>query len=367
MMMDTILWWMGGVLAVICLVTSLLPFVPLPHGAFRVFEFPRLQSAWISGVTLVLILAFLPWAGWVLVFAAMLAAAFLIQAWHIARFTPLWSRRSYAFDGEKETASIVRLLVANVKMSNRDYGPLQKLVAETSPDIAVFIEVDDDWIEALESAIRGYDHRMSFAQDNGYGMLLVSHFPLRDDEIQFLLNPEVPSFDMRIDHPDGGAFRLLAVHPEPPVANHDTIGRDAELSRIAELVRGDDEPVIVTGDLNDVAWSRTTRRFLRVSRLLDPREGRGHYNSFDARFWFLRWPLDHIFHSPHFKLAQIKRLDHIGSDHFPMYYELALTDQERPRRETDAADEQDMEEVEELVETEEKRDRRPVGVDWEDE
>lgn len=366
-MAQTIIFWFAAFFAVICLVTSLLPYVPAAHGIFRVFEFPRLQSAWISGTTFVVLLIFLPWQGWTLLLAAMLATAFLIQAWHIARFTPLWKQRSYSFDGDRSAASVVRLLVANVKLSNRDYGPLQQLVSEKAPDIAVFIEVDEDWIEALDTVVSGYEFRMDYPQDNGYGLSLVSRFPLRDEEIRFLLNPEVPSFDMRVDHPDGGTFRLLAVHPEPPIATHDTIGRDAELSRVAELARDDDEPIVVTGDLNDVAWSRTTRRFLRVSRLLDPREGRGHYNSFDARFWFLRWPLDHIFHSPHFKVIEINRLEHVGSDHFPMFYELALTDQERPRRDTDAADADDMQEVEELVEIEKKRDRRPVGVDWEDE
>ncbi len=366
-MASTLLFWASGFLAIVCFVTSLLPFMPWAHGIFRVFEFPRLQSAWISCVTLVASLAFLPWQGWTLAFVAMLLISFCIQAWHIIRFTPLWSRRSHTFKGDKKTASVIRMLVANVKMSNRDYSPLQMLVSETAPDIAVFIEVDDGWIDALSKVVTDFPHRVVYSQDNGYGMWLVSRFPIRDEQVRFLLNPEVPSFDMRIAHPDGGSFRLLAVHPEPPIATHDTIGRDAEMSRVAELVREEEEPVLVTGDLNDVAWSRTTRRFLRVSRLLDPREGRGHYNSFDARFWFLRWPLDHIFHSPHFQLIEMNRMRHIGSDHFPMFYELALTDRDNPRRETDEADAEDMQEVAELVETEKKRDRRPVGVDWEDE
>jgi hypothetical protein len=42
-------------------------------------------------------------------------------------------------------------------------------------------------------------------------------------------------------------------------------------------------------------------------------------NTFHADYRFLRWSLDHIFHSTDFGLVEMKRLSHIGSDHFPIY------------------------------------------------
>jgi hypothetical protein len=53
--------------------------------------------------------------------------------------------------------------------------------------------------------------------------------------------------------------------------------------------------------------------------MLDPRAGRGVYNTFHARYWFLRWPLDHVFVSNHFLLRRLRRLPAFGSDHFPIY------------------------------------------------
>jgi hypothetical protein len=56
----------------------------------------------------------------------------------------------------------------------------------------------------------------------------------------------------------------------------------------------------------------------------DPRVGRGLYPTFNAKYPLLRWPLDHLFVSPHFELMQIDLLPNIGSDHFPIFFRLCL-------------------------------------------
>ncbi|HJV10212.1 MAG TPA: endonuclease, partial [Burkholderiales bacterium] len=57
--------------------------------------------------------------------------------------------------------------------------------------------------------------------------------------------------------------------------------------------------------------------------LLDPRVGRGFYHTFHARYPVLRYPLDHCFHTKHFRLVRFKRLRKFGSDHFPVSIELS--------------------------------------------
>lgn len=110
---------------------------------------------------------------------------------------------------------------------------------------------------------------------------------------------------------------------------------------VAKAAKRNKMPTLVAGDLNDVAWSYTTELFSKVSGLLDPRRGRGFFNTFHAKNPFMRFPLDHIFCSSDFKLISIKRMDNCGSDHFAIYINLqyepeALAEQEEPQ--ADAGD-----------------------------
>ena len=188
---------------------------------------------------------------------------------------------------------------------------------------------------------------------------------LLEPEIRFLESPEVPSFRTRVRLRNGESCLLYAVHPEPPLPHADTLKRDSELILIARDVKRDTVPGVVTGDLNDVAWSRTTARFQRLSGYLDPRVGRGLYSSFDARFPLARWPLDHLFHHPRFRLVRLERLPYVGSDHFPMLFSLALVDRPGANSAPRAPDERDLREARDTVAQADELQRPAIGTDME--
>lgn len=107
--------------------------------------------------------------------------------------------------------------------------------------------------------------------------------------------------------------------PPTPTESATSTQRDAKLLLVGQEISNHNQSVLVFGDLNDVAWSTTSRLFQKTSGLLDPRVGRGLYSTFHAKYPFLRWPLDHIYHSNDFMMRDIRVLSEIGSDHFPVY------------------------------------------------
>jgi endonuclease/exonuclease/phosphatase (EEP) superfamily protein YafD len=176
-------------------------------------------------------------------------------------------------------------------------------------------------------------------------MALYSRFPLSDEKIRLLVEKDIPSVYARITLPSGQKVQLYGLHPTPPVPqeNPRSTERDKEILLIGKEAKNCHLPVIVAGDLNDVAWSYTTDLFLKTSGLLDPRMGRGFYNTFHARYPLFRFPLDHVFTSNDFAVVDLKRLPNCGSDHFPMYIKVqytprAKTVQEEPQPTQDEAE-----------------------------
>lgn len=362
LLLDILLW--GGTLLV-GLFTAL-PSSRIRHGAIRAGDFPR-QQLLVLGVALIplVIWAQPPGAFWAL---AILSVSVVTQIVHLGRYLPLWHVQSVeptAADRAMAGRSVT-FMTANVRQSNEAHDQLVAAVRANEPDILMVLEVNDRWAKALEPLHDDYPHRVICPQDNGYGMALLSTLPLEETEVRELVVDAVPSIRATVRLCDA-RFRLYVVHPEPPVPQQHTEGRDAELSHVAFEARDDPLPVVVSGDLNDVAWSVTTRRFQQVSRLLDPRIGRGFYNTYHAGIPLLRWPLDHLFHSAHFRLLKMRRLPAIGSDHFPMLFCLLLAEFELAADTPDPATKRRERKMTEMIRRERASDRKAIGSDWEDE
>lgn len=291
----------------------------------RLWDFPRLQIAALLVVALVLLLvARRPGsAAWWASLGGGLAALGW-QASHFGAYAPLMPRQVAGVETCPQGRSL-SLLNVNVLQDNRRYGELLDLVRKVDPDVLLLLETDSAWAEAVRPLHGRYPHRAGEPRPNTYGMLLFSKLPM-DSRILHRVKPDIPSIEATLRLPGGQSIMFHGVHPEPPLPGQDSGERDAELVLVGRNVREQGKAAIVLGDLNDVAWSRTSRLFRQVGAVGDPRQGRGFYSTYHADYPFARWPLDHLFATPHFRLMEIDRYGDIGSDHFPIFYRLCLVE-----------------------------------------
>lgn len=349
--------WVFRCASTLACVATVLPLFKGSQWWLRVFDFPRVQVAMLATFAASLGFACRSRLGkgdHVMLHAAEAAAA--AQLLHVLKYTPAFPKQVIRSRAER-IGNALSILTANVRTRNRNVEPLLKAIKERGPDLVLLVEPDRWWLDQLKPLHDDYPFRVLRPLDNTYGMLLFSRLELIEPEVRFLVQEDVPSIRTRVRLPNGEQVWFYGVHPRPPVRGN-TRGdlefegakpRDAELIVVATEVGQLKQPVVVAGDFNDVAWSHTTRRFQRLGRLLDPRVGRGLYNTFHAHNRLFRFPLDHLFMSEHFSLVEFRRESSIGSDHFPISAELQLDSGAEQLQEPPAPAAGDLEEARETV------------------
>lgn len=324
----------------------------LRHGAWwiRIGDFPRLQIAFGCGLMLALLIIFgRPLSNIDLFFSAILVGCICYQIYCIFPYLPFYPKQVEQ-TLQPKADNVIKIYICNVLIENRNTQKIKDQIKQINPDIIVLAEPNEYWAQALKSIHEDYPTVISKPLDNAYGLILYSRLELINPELKFLVEDDIPSIHTKVKLPSGEIITLYCLHPRPPMPGENLRSneRDAELLIVGKMIDKKDEPTIVCGDLNDVAWSRTTKLFQRISGLLDPRIGRGLYSSFHADYLPIRFPLDHVFHSNHFRLVELKRLPSVDSDHFPIYIVLSL---ETAAKITQEAPKATVAEHEEAIET----------------
>ena len=315
--------WVIQILAIIVIWLSFWSLIPRDEWWIRGADFPRLQILVLGFIAFVLFLVLEhPWT-WLnqLLFVGLMAAL-AYQLKMVLPYTFIWKKQvKQVKQDQLDPQRQISLVVSNVLTTNTKYHLLIEQIQIHQPDLVLTLETDQNWQNALSVIEADYPYRVPVPLDNLYGMHLYSKLELSETEVKFILSDEIPSIHTTVILRSGQPVQLYCLHPKPPSPTEakDSTLRDAELLIVGDQIKDLDESCIVMGDLNDVAWSRTTRLFQRISGLLDPRVGRHYVNTFHADYPFFRWSLDHVFHSTDFALVHMERLPHVGSDHFPVF------------------------------------------------
>ncbi len=331
---------------------SVLPLIRNDYWVFRVFDYPRLQKLFLSTVVFTLMLRYYDGSS---VWRYALCGVLLINICYLLGL--IWP---FTFFGAKQVLKAIdknpvnrlSIMIANIYQDNRNTRGCLAQIIRVDPDVVVLLETNSRWDLETRELEDDYPYHCRVPLENTYGLLLYSKLELADTQVKYLVEADIPSIHTQIILRNGKKIQLFAVHPTPPTPNENvrSTERDKELLLVADLAKESLLPAIVVGDLNDVAWSHTTELFLKMSSLLDPRRGRGFFNSFHAKYFFVRFPLDHAFISPHFKLNAIKRLRSCGSDHFPIYLSMQLDETAVFEQQPLDVDTEDIEEAEEKKE-----------------
>lgn len=313
------------VLSIVFALATVIPLLPFKWWWVKILVFPRVQISVILMVLVILWLIFFfrrHWTSYIL--TSLLLGTMGYQFYRIHPYTPI-AKKQTSQSGPSTTNANISAITANVYMKNHQAQPILDEIYRLEPDLVLLMETNRWWKERMDTLKANYAYSLGEPLDNTYGMLLYSRLPLQNAEVRYLMEDSIPSIHAQVRLRNGSAIKIYCLHPRPPVPpeSETSTDRDAELLLVGKMVKQSEEPAIVMGDLNDVAWSYTTRLFLKTSQMLDPRIGRGFYNTYNANSSLMRWSLDHVFHTEAFQLNELQVLPDVHSDHFPVYFSLS--------------------------------------------
>jgi len=347
--------------AALAIILTLLPFIAIDYWWIRIFDFPHFQLTIFTavvGVSYLLLLLLRKAKKIDYVILALLVSCFIYQGAKIYPYTPFASHE--VLDAQDiDSSKTLSLLTSNVLQENQSTELLLNEIHRYNPDVLLLTETNERWRSEIRDGIKStYTYSIEYPLDNTYGMLLYSTYELVDPSVTFLVDDSIPSMQSLLILGDLDTIQLYAIHPTPPAPQHNpsSTDRDAEMMKVALASMRNSRPVIVMGDFNDVAWSQSTRLFQAISGLLDIRKGRGFYNTYNADNFILRWPLDHIFVSRHFRAIRAERCADIDSDHFPLYVNLSLDKEGSTEQPKITPSEEQLEHAYEQIKSEKRQD-----------
>lgn len=314
------------VLYIFCIFFAISAFFPAtgnPHWFFRTADFVRLQSIVIQ----IALLGLLPLMGWEfsifewLIFSGLIFSI-LYQLYKVYKYSSVHPRKKPDFPSD----GYVSILAANVLQDNQKYDTFLAECDIRDPDLILTMESNSKWEKGLARLDETHPFSVKIPLENYYGMHLYSKKKLHNVSSQFQVEDKVPSiyFEYELDQNKKIFFACLHPAPPSPTENETSKERDAELILTGKYIRDLKQPAVVCGDMNDVVWSRTTRLLKKMTGMIDPRIGRGFYPTYHAAYRFMRFPLDHLFHTQDLFVKFMERTQNFGSDHFGMYYEIHL-------------------------------------------
>lgn len=334
------------------IIASILPFTNFSHWFFRIFEYGKIQIFTLQIILLLVSFITLKEHSLITIIFQFVTFVFIIiHSSSLYKFTPFYTIKQKK--GSDNLSDYITIISANVYKDNNNYNRFIRLIKKYNPSIVLTLESDLKWQEAMNCLDKEYPFTVKVPLENTYGMHLYSKVEILEHKVHFFVADDLPSIEAKMKTIDGFEFTFFGVHPPPPspTEEENSKERDGELLCVAKKIEKDIDTCIIVGDFNNVAWAKSSILFRKTSKTLDGRMGRGFISSYHAKYFFLRFPIDLIFHTSDVFINELKKLEYFGSDHFPIYSKFSISRNKLPQQaNVENLDKEEEKNVDKLIE-----------------
>jgi endonuclease/exonuclease/phosphatase (EEP) superfamily protein YafD len=220
------------------------------------------------------------------------------------------------------TAGGLRVLVANVEVGNTDFAAVERLVAQTHPELFGVIELTPAMAEHLDEELPGYRTRVLEPRDDAYGIGLYSRLPLQSANVTAFPTDGPPTVLARL-HVGGKPLTVVVTHVHTPFAGSIHVRQLDALAAAARSQLG--KRVVVCGDFNTPPWTGPLRDFAADAGLRDL-YGSHAWAGYSWPTWssVLRVPIDNCFVSNGVAVTGHHDGQNVGSDHRPLVVDIGV-------------------------------------------
>jgi len=217
----------------------------------------------------------------------------------------------------------LRVVTANAWYANTDHAQLVAWLSRSDADIIALQEITPQWALALEPLVRTYPYRKVMARDDPHGIALLSRWPIDDVRSMDFSGDGMPSLVANVDV-HGRKLQVIALHTRWPVMPELQVARDRALQQAAALALTQPDATILLGDLNLTPYAPAFARLVSESGLQDALAGEAWRPTWQAGFWPLALPIDHVLVPRRSCVTGREIGAYVGSDHRPLQVTLRL-------------------------------------------
>lgn len=215
----------------------------------------------------------------------------------------------------------LRILSANVNIRNDRYAPTIAMVQQQKPDVALFIEVNEQWVNQLNTALKAQMEYHYF--DVPSGLAIWSRKPLQNVKSDRLGSDNL-SLLATISLGES-SVQLIGTHLMVPIRRNLFERRNQQLNGLKLAIQNRTQPTIIIGDFNLTPWSPYYSRLIRQTQLHNAQLGFGIHPTYPQpstlnRFpgWvapLLQIPIDHALVTPEIGVSNFYTVRHGNADH----------------------------------------------------